>query len=879
MIAYSLLLCVAGMLAETQVEAQVEMMAETQVEIGSVNRKAYPLMDEVDVTLTTKEDEDVRYLFYITAEQGVLESGKKYREISGGWQDISKGTYVAFTAADYVETIGGDDSEEIVAHVTLEGGERHTLHYLKVGTQAAIDTIAVVLTNSEYTDASTSLGDPVIIVSGKNEDVELSLSFYGSELKKNYTKADLYDYFTSLKVKGEAVNVRDVTATTVILNELEFTMDAYVQGEDRHCYHATMTYELPDALDTVQVKATNMLIDESKLNQFGQVVYSASSADYVVELWITTESVTGDFKGRAIDRVNSVIEDVKSETSKKILSGDVKVETVGNVTTLSGGVLSEDKTWYELELSYIRPTKPTRELTLEIEGDVDSRRIGEEGVLSVLGSDETGLWELNIFAFVSELNGEITEQQMDTYETYLKLYSEDKQMVDIFDLLEAKLALKLEDDVLTITGDLFMQSEEDPTDAPMVHVTVVAACETGRQLDNSEADFEAVLTNYVVNTSLYEESGVVLLDAADADTTKMLSLAFYTTGIHERIGIPTGTYEVSDNGMPGTVAIAPDAMDGKLVPSFAAESYENGEPKVPLWYLMEGTVTVSEVNGKLAIIVDAVNSFKRTIHVAVGEVVLDTVEIDMNDCEIADYQAEKTFQFFGQNIEWEAYVAIAQPLAEGTYGWEDAIADYTHVRTVGGTYQTAVGLTATVKKARNGYDCEAYMICADAHCYHIVFHYYNEEPVETPYETRTIVAHNVKTDEVWKEEGYLIYDAGNDSVNVMITVRNEAALHAKAQDLNYEFTYLSNCKTGSILRCYSGEVVCTSDAKGGVASLTGYLIGHDGVRYELMLDNSKLGYEQVTIDQPAKKYMENGVLVIEKNGVKYNVVGTRIFGM
>lgn len=875
MMACALVMSVAGVMAETQVERAAVSSVESTVEIGSVNRKAYPLMNEVDVTLTTKANEDIRYQFSITAEKGVLVSGKTYTSVSGGMQDLSKEGYVTFTAADYTETIGANDSEEIVAHVTLEGGEKHTLHYVKAGTQAATDTINVVMTDCSFTEATTSLGDPVIVVTGKSENVALSLSFYGEELKKSYGKADLYDYFTSLKVEGKDVEVRDVTATTSMQKELEFTMDAYVLGADRHCYHATMKYELPAALDTVQVKATNMLIDESKINQFGQIVYSASNKDYVVELWIETNSVTGSFGAMAIDRANSIVEIVEGEKLLRILSGNVTVAKSGNVTTLSGGVLAENRTWYALELTYTRPTKPTRELTLKMEGVVDSRRIGEEGVLSVLGYDETEQWELNIYAFVSELKGEITEKQMDTYETYLKLYNEKFEMTDIYDLLEAKLTLNLKNDLLTITGDLFMQSEEDPTDAPMVHMTMMADCETGRQLDNSEEDFEAVLENYVVNTSLYEESGVILVDAADADTTKMLALAFYTTGMHERFGVPTGTYEISDNGMPGTVAIAPDAEEGRLVPSFAAMSDEKGEPKVPLWYLMEGTVTVSEVDGELAIVVDALNSFKREIHVAVGKAILDTIEIDMNDCEVADYQKEKTFQFFGQSTIWEAYVAIAKPLAEGTYEWADAIEDYCHVRGIGGAYKSAVNLTATVKKARNGYDCEAYMTCTDAYCYHIVFHYYNEAPVAKPYETRTIVAKNLKMDEVWKADGYTIYDASNDSVSVMITVRNEAAQSAKAEDLNYEFTMLTNQKTGSILRCYSGEVKYEATTK-GETSLTGYLIGHDGVRYELKLDNSQLGVEEVMMNVPAKKYIENGVMVVESNGVKYNVLGIRI---
>lgn len=253
----------------------------------------------------------------------------------------------------------------------------------------------------------------------------------------------------------------------------------------------------------------------------------------------------------------------------------------------------------------------------------------------------------------------------------------------------------------------------------------------------------------------------------------------------------------------------------------------------------------------------------------------------MNDCELASY--EDKFQFLGQSTRWEAFVALNGQLAPGHYDWADAIHDYCRVRAGQGGYTTAVDIQADVRKARNGFDCEAFMTCTDNRCYHIVFHYYNDEPVAEPFETVRIEATNLSFDNVWVADGYWIYEASNDSVVVTITAKVEDPLQAAGpEDLNYEFTYITNKATGSILRCYSGETafLCVEpiDDTPGYYALSGYLLGKDGVRYNLWLDHSHAQGFLATKAQKtsARKILSNGQLVIESNGMKYTILGVQL---
>lgn len=842
--------------------------AATDVEIASVTKKYYPL-GWCDVTLVSAEDEDIRYQLSITTTQE-LESGHTYTNLTGGKQNLANGSYINLSSGDYTETVGADGSLTIEVHLNLVDHTKENLHYYESGVPVAKDTVSVSLDNSVLREASTSLGDPVIVVAGSDEHYAMSLSFLGDQLRSTYTNDDVYAYFTHMTVDGEEVVIRNVSATATS-TLTDFAVDAYVLGDDAHCYHALLSYTLPEAKDTVSIAATNMLIDESKINQLGEVIFSASDKNYIVELWLEGENPIGHFGHRTLDKVSSMVESAAGAVKTSLLSVDVDVVLEGNVTHLTGSVLGENLTRYMLDLTYTRPTEPTRELTLDMEGAIDMARLSEEGTLYMVGTDRSQLYQLSLMAYVAELSGEITEAQMDTYETFLKVYDQSGVMVDIFDLLEAKLTLSLQDDYLTVEGTMFLQSEEMPADAPLLHITMGAVCETGRALDNSEEDFYGILPNYVVDPSRYLSEGILVLNAADADTTRMAAVAFYPGNVDPAKGIPEGVYTISDSHEVGTVAIAPEISEGQLYPSFCALTYANGEPQVPLWFLMEGTVTVKKVDGNLSVRVNALNSFNRHIEVAIGEVQMDTVLVDMNDCELVVHEEEETFQFLGQSTRWEAYVAIDHAFAPGTYDWADAIHDYCRVRTLGTSYISATDLTATVSEARNGYDCEAYLTCENAVVYRIVFHYYWDDPVATPFEEKTIVAHNAKVDDIWSAEGYWIIDAANDAQTIQITFEAEEPRAYTSATLNHEFTYLVNNETGSILRTYGGEGVWNPETQ----VLTGYLIGKDGVRYNLELNNTT-ALPTIHDQAAATKHLEHGTIVIVKNGVRYSVMGVRL---
>ena len=141
------------------------------------------------------------------------------------------------------------------------------------------------------------------------------------------------------------------------------------------------------------------------------------------------------------------------------------------------------------------------------------------------------------------------------------------------------------------------------------------------QYDATEADGALDYT--------YDEDAVVAttdkgwygtLDVEDA--TSMLALLFvYPEGAtaDAETTIPVGTYTISDSQEPGTVlASSGVSSTGGIGYSFYGTVDAEGYIEIPIYFLVDGTVTVSKVDGKLAVEVNGLNSNGVAVHVVYG---------------------------------------------------------------------------------------------------------------------------------------------------------------------------------------------------------------------------------------------------------------------
>lgn len=150
------------------------------------------------------------------------------------------------------------------------------------------------------------------------------------------------------------------------------------------------------------------------------------------------------------------------------------------------------------------------------------------------------------------------------------------------------------------------------------------------QYDAEKEDFSAVFGSDDTKLSFDDESALVsATDSANKTTAICVILEKGSTEI------PAGVYIIDKTLAPGTVRASSGVIDGRYVSySFAGNRNASGIYP-PIWFLVNGKVTVSYSGQVMTMVVDAENSFGRDIDITINkfiprefEVIDDTTDVN-----------------------------------------------------------------------------------------------------------------------------------------------------------------------------------------------------------------------------------------------------------
>ena len=157
---------------------------------------------------------------------------------------------------------------------------------------------------------------------------------------------------------------------------------------------------------------------------------------------------------------------------------------------------------------------------------------------------------------------------------------------------------------MTIVYEVGGKSEKVEVKAPLKY----DATEADGALDVTYgADATVELTN---------GNGYSILTVAAADATNEVDLAFFYDAADPETVIPVGTYTIDGTYASGTVLASSGVnSQGQVSLSFYANLNASGQLVTPLYFLVSGTVEVTNVDGNLKVEVNAVNSNDVSIHI------------------------------------------------------------------------------------------------------------------------------------------------------------------------------------------------------------------------------------------------------------------------
>lgn len=218
----------------------------------------------------------------------------------------------------------------------------------------------------------------------------------------------------------------------------------------------------------------------------------------------------------------------------------------------------------------------------------------------------------------------------------------------------------------------------------------------------------------------------------------------------------------------------------------------------------------------------------------------------------------------------------------GEFGLADMYADYVGLRLINGTDTTFVGyedIKVVVTEAEAQYDIKVTYLGSDLHCYIFTLHSMKAVAEETVQIELENAQYQDISDYSWYYgfSHYVLAAPADSSVVFALAIKNtefigdftEADLYA-----SYTAVWIGE----DYYAIASAEFSVAAGANGSYV-LTGWLLAKNNVKYEFVITTQE--EEATAIDNTnaavkAVKRVVNGQVVIEKNGVLFNILGSEI---
>ena len=184
-------------------------------------------------------------------------------------------------------------------------------------------------------------------------------------------------------------------------------------------------------------------------------------------------------------------------------------------------------------------------------------------------------------------------------------------------MVDANVLVVVNGQNAVITGTLKGQNYYDATDVIEFALNLTATVEDyeeepqGNQYDSQDEGFYYKFPEYTTDDQYLAQYNVFIVEATDAEN-HTISLEFnVAAGTTE---LPAGIYPIASTYDAGTVTAG--SINQNIYGSFAGSLDDEGYIKVPLWLIVNGTVTVLE-NGVIE--VAATNTWGQGIYSRLGE--------------------------------------------------------------------------------------------------------------------------------------------------------------------------------------------------------------------------------------------------------------------
>ena len=525
----------------------------------------------------------------------------------------------------------------VYSDANQEGGMSYVFMFEALTTDASFYNVAmeapIVPTdtvqftcNNMLLDDSYGMSDATILITASNANYEIMAGYNANRITSPavYSGGSAYVYLTD---KQTGKKLESIQCTIKISgNALQgYQVDIEMLGTDHKYYIMQLVYGVEEA-KTIDLNFPNSAKSYFYIDPMGskEVQLANYNGEYSISFDIfqidQILEMGGDF-----ERINLGME--QTFITHHTADGDVAIEFAevsGNIhqkndtTYLTASVLGFDSCRYNISMFYAVPT-PTKIVTCTFDG------LANEEAVEFTNSISSGIFVLNGMSkdgsIIANINVERIENgsiagtfyndgqfiHNDFYvpETYVKEWNTTTQEYDIYSVQKGTMTVTIENNILTAVASLIC---DNAVQYDLTYKTLYAReripfdTEEGEMEYTFPANAEMIIKDFI--------DGFGMIQLIIADEAYVVDFYFNADAMDSVIGVPAGVYPINLSFDSGTVL----ACKG-ILPDGPAESYFCGldadgylDP-LQLYCLVDGTVTVENINGKLKVEVDAINSY------------------------------------------------------------------------------------------------------------------------------------------------------------------------------------------------------------------------------------------------------------------------------
>ena len=414
-----------------------------------------------------------------------------------------------------------------------------------------------------------------------------------------------------------------------------YQVDIEMLGTDHKYYIMQLVYGVEEAR-SLDLNFTNSAKSYFYIDHLGlkEVQLANFNGEYSVSFDILNIDqvleMGGDFEYNNLYMEQTFI--IHHTTDAEGFPEDIEVdfaEVSGNIfqrddtTFLTASVLGFDSCRYNISMFYAVPV-PTKTVTYTFDGLVHEEAAIFTNALSsgsfiLDGMSDVLMATVRVDRIENKSaegifynDGQFGHNDFNIAETYIEEWNPAIDDYDILAVQKGTMTVTVENKVLTAVASFICDN------AVQYDLTFKTKYTQEHLVDDSEAgevDYTYPADSYCFFTTEYVEShNELFFDIIASDYTNVAAMVFMVDHVDAEITIPEGVYPINKSMALGTVFASPGvAVGGGPIQSYFCYTFvEDGDlyyDQNGLYCLVDGTVTVKKVNGKLSFEVDAINSY------------------------------------------------------------------------------------------------------------------------------------------------------------------------------------------------------------------------------------------------------------------------------